>query len=201
MFIGFLPFGELVARVKRYFFGRETCDVDRAPRLVMREPGPPNAVAASSAGDDEEGCGWTAAAAAAAVTAAWPAIFAPCEVDEKINKREDPGAFERFDALRTEALASLRRHAFGGGGYADGERKGGHERRRSDGQHGPEEAEEVLVGFFLQMAREPKATLEVVKGVRKHFPDAPLMVGFGLRSTEEDGIVLTLRMRCYKKSK
>jgi len=30
------------------------------------------------------------------------------------------------------------------------------------------------VGFFLQMAHEPKASLEVVKAIRKHFPHAPL---------------------------
>ena len=32
------------------------------------------------------------------------------------------------------------------------------------------------VGFFLQMAHEPKASLEVVKAIRKHFPHAPLQV-------------------------
>jgi hypothetical protein len=33
-----------------------------------------------------------------------------------------------------------------------------------------------LYGFFLQSYRNPKATLEVVKGVRKHFKDAPLFL-------------------------
>ena len=32
------------------------------------------------------------------------------------------------------------------------------------------------VAFYFQMANEPKATLEVVKSVREHFPDAPLYV-------------------------
>ena len=51
-------------------------------------------------------------------------------------------------------------------------------------QHDDEEEEEEeerdgeqnTVGFFLQMAHEPKASLEVVKSVREHFPDAPLTV-------------------------
>ena len=32
------------------------------------------------------------------------------------------------------------------------------------------------VGFYLQMANEPKATLELIRSVRVHFPDAPLSV-------------------------
>ena len=40
----------------------------------------------------------------------------------------------------------------------------------------PKKAPSGRVGFYLQMANEPKATLELIRSVRVHFPDAPLSV-------------------------
>ena len=40
----------------------------------------------------------------------------------------------------------------------------------------PSSSDGGRVGFYLQMANEPKATLELIRSVRVHFPDAPLSV-------------------------
>ena len=46
----------------------------------------------------------------------------------------------------------------------------------ADATASPKETPPSRVAFYLQMSNEPKASLEVVKAVREHFPDAPLFV-------------------------
>ena len=43
-------------------------------------------------------------------------------------------------------------------------------------RHRPRDASSNSVGFLLQMAREPKASLEIVKATRERYPSAPIRV-------------------------
>ena len=91
--------------------------------------------------------GLTAVDAAMAMAALWPGMFAPC-------KAAEPGSGGGWGTLASHAG-----NRSGGVGWGD-----------VSGEGRPR------VGFFLQMAHEPKASLELVKSVRRHFPDAPIMV-------------------------
>lgn len=122
-------------------------------RLVMREPAPAHAgtVAGTVSGtDDANITGWTAAVAARAMAASWPGLFAPC--DDEVEGDGVVGS-----GLLKSIQSSLRAI---GGRYGT-----------ASGNSGKQQ-----VGFYLQMAHEPKASLEVIKSVRKHFPDAPIAV-------------------------
>jgi hypothetical protein len=102
----------------------------------------------------------------------------------KHHRASSPSPSHHHHGSNHDHHAAAPRHHRGGSG-AGGSKEGRQQQQKQEGHEGEGEVGgsspgggdgEESVGFFFQMAHEPKASLEVVKQVRKHFPNAPLSV-------------------------